>query len=296
MHVRKGSVMRTRWAVLASSGVIALVATGCGQVGTGSGVPPGAETFEVPTYAWNGDGMAALVTGRLAFTEDGCTLIYQPGQETLATPVVFPDAEGVRFANGVRAVTKQGSGRVFAVEGQEFSYGGGWVPPGEEWDQLCGPYDGGDIAWINDEPAHPAMTGDPPPPDGPVPTRAATAEDLGWYAVPTFAWDPAQGGDSALLEGTVTMTADGCATIVTDDGTTGLVLPNARGKREPSGGSAMILSTFPDGSTTNMAMNGDPVSFAGGTAGDSGDVVEQWDSLCPDSPADRLFIVHDTQP
>ena len=114
--------------------------------------------------------------------------------------------------------------------------------------------------------------------------------------MPTFAWDPAAGGDSALLEGSVTMTADRCATIVTDDGTTGLVLPNARGKREPSLGSVMILSTFPDGTETNMAMDGDPVSFAGGTAGDSGDVVEQWDSLCPGSPVDRLFIVQDTQP
>ena len=164
---------------------------------------PGAESFEVPTYAWDGAGMDALVTGRLAFTDDGCTLIYQPGQEGLATPVVFPDAEGVRFTNGVQPVTRQGSGRVFAVEGQEFSYGGGWVPPGEAWSELCGPYDGGD-AWINDEPAHPALKGDPPTPDGPVPTRAATAEELGWYEVPTFAWDPAQGGDSALLEGTVT--------------------------------------------------------------------------------------------
>lgn len=288
--------MRTRWAVVASAGVLALVASGCGVAAVGPVTLPGAESFEVPTYAWNGDGMDALVTGRLAFTDDGCTLIYQPGQETLATPVIFPDAEGVRFANGVRAVTRQGSGEVFAVEGQEFSYGGGWVPPGEAWSRLCGPYDGGDIAWINDEPAHPAMTGDPPAPDGPVPTRAATAEELGWYAVPTFEWDPAQGGDSALLEGSVTMTADGCATIVTDDGTTGLVLPNARGKREPSVGTVMILSTFPDGTQTNMAMDGDPVSFAGGESGDSGDVAEQWDSLCPDSPVDRLFIVQDTQP
>ncbi|MGA8046458.1 MAG: hypothetical protein WCA30_09345 [Dermatophilaceae bacterium] len=122
--------MRTRWAVLASAGIMTLVASGCGEATVGPGTLPGAETFEVPTYAWNGDGMDALVTGRLAFTDEGCALIYQPGQETLVTPVVFPDAEGVRFANGVRAVTRQGSGEVFAVEGQEFSYGGGWVPPG----------------------------------------------------------------------------------------------------------------------------------------------------------------------
>lgn len=57
------------------------------------GAPPGAQTFEVPTYTWTGDGMDALVTGRLAFADDGCTLIYESGQEAFATPVVFPDAD-----------------------------------------------------------------------------------------------------------------------------------------------------------------------------------------------------------
>lgn len=153
----------------------------------------------------------------------------------------------------------------------------------------------GEIAWINDEPAHPAPTADPPLPGKPVPTRAATAEELGWYAVPTFAWDPARGGDQALVEGTVTMSADGCATIVDGDDTTGLVLPNARGKRDPVGGSAMILSSFPDGTETTMATDGDLVSFAGGTVS-SADVADQWENLCPDSPVDRLFIVQDTRP
>ncbi|MCA1792168.1 MAG: hypothetical protein LC667_20665 [Thioalkalivibrio sp.] len=58
----------------------------------------------------------------------------------------------------------------------------------------------------------------------------------------------------------------------------------------------MILASFPDGTETNMAMDGDPVSFAGGETSDSGDVVDQWKALCPDSPVDRLFLVHDTQP
>ena len=75
---------------MASAGVLALVASGCGVAAVGPVTLPGAETFEVPTYAWNGDGMDALVTGRLAFTDDGCTLIYQPGQETLATPASSP--------------------------------------------------------------------------------------------------------------------------------------------------------------------------------------------------------------
>ena len=261
----------------------------------GTDALPGAETFEVPTYGWTGAGMDALVSGRLAFTDDGCTLIYQSGPEALATPVVFPDAEGVRFANGVRAVTSRETGQVFAVEGQEFSYGGGWVPPGEAWTEPCGAYDGSEIAWINDQAALPSPTADPPPPAGPVPTRAATAEELGWYAVPTFTWDPAQGGDQALVEGTVTMSADGCPTIVDADGTTGLVLPNARGQRDPAGGVAMILSSFPDGPEAVMATDGDLVSFAGGT-GAGADIVDQWENLCPDSPVDRLFVVQDTQP
>ncbi|KAB7741969.1 hypothetical protein GA707_17405 [Nostocoides sp. F2B08] len=288
--------MGTRRAVLTSAGLIALSVTGCGDAGPAPGIPSGAETFEVPTYDWTGDGMDALVTGRLAFTDDGCTLIYQSGQEALATPVVFPDAQGVRFANGVRAVIRQGSGEVFAVEGEEFSYGGGWVTPGEAWTEPCGAYSGGDLAWINDEPAHPAPTADPPPPPEPVPTRAASAGELGWYAVPTFSWDPAQGGDQALIEGTVTMTADGCATVVREGEVVGLVLPNARGKRDPDGDDAMILSSFPDGTETNMAMHGDPVSFAGSATEDSGPVVDQWTTLCPESPVDGLFIVQDTQP
>ena len=57
----------------------------------------------------------------------------------------------------------------------------------------------------------------------------------------------------------------------------------------------MILSSFPDGTETVMATDGDPVAFAGGTGADS-DIDDQWENLCPDSPVDRLFVVQDTQP
>lgn len=45
--------MRIRCALLASAGVIALVATGCGDDEIGRGAPAGAETFQVPTYGWD---------------------------------------------------------------------------------------------------------------------------------------------------------------------------------------------------------------------------------------------------
>lgn len=199
----------------------------------GPDLPDGAEAFTIPTYAWDrGGGNDALVSGRLGFTADGCTLLYQQGDPASVEPVVFPNAIGVRFGNGVRAVVHEDSGKVYAVEGQEVGYGGGWIRVGDDtWSGQCGEWSA-DIAWVNDDPAQDALTSDPPPPDEPVPTRVASEEEMGWYDVPTFQWDPAEGGDAALLEGTVSMTADGCAVIQSDDPprTTGLVLPNAHGQ------------------------------------------------------------------
>lgn len=260
----------------------------------GPALPPGAWEFTVPTYEGSGAGMDALITGRLGFTEAGCTLIYQPGDPGSVRPVVFPDAVGVSFSNGVRAVVHERTGRVFAVEGQEFSYGGGWVPAGRTWTQGCGQWRA-DVAWINDDPADGPLTGDPAPPEQPAPTRLATEAEMGWYDVPTFAWDPAQGGDAALLEGTVSMTADGCAVVEVEDRqqTVGLVLPDAQGMRQDS--RPMIFSTFPGGGQTMMAQEGLTVSYGGGFT-QTAEFTTQWQRLCPRSPVDALFLVQDQMP
>ncbi|MDO5503732.1 MAG: hypothetical protein Q4G67_11220 [Actinomycetia bacterium] len=277
--------------------VIAIVSALLAACGTAS-LPAGAERFEVPTYDWGrGDGMGALLSGRLAFTEDGCTLLVSMEGDGLAQPVVFPNAAGLRFENGVRAVIEADSGKVYAVEGQEFSYGGGWVRPPESWTEQCGDYSPDDVAVINDDPANPAPTTDPEPYAGDLPTEVPSREDRGWYAVPTFAWQPADGGDSALLDGTVTMSDDGCATVESPDGIAGLVIPNAWGKNDEGyAGGRAIFAWFDTGSSGVMAEDGMEVSFAGGFTDVAGDHGQQWNELCPDTPVDTLFLVQDDTP
>lgn len=272
--------------------VLALLA-GCGQEVGQSQLPEGASTFSVPTYEWGRDaGMDALVSGYLAFTDDGCTMIYQPGTKDSARPVVFPNAVGVRYSNGVRAVVGDG-GRVYAVEGQSFEYGGGWVPPTQSWTSQCGRYDENEVASINDDPAHGPLTTDPAPPAEAAPTRLPTAQERGWYDVPTFSWHPDDGGDGALLEGTVHLTEDGCAVLQHEASNTGLVLPNARGHRGDYPGGAVILSTFPE-SDGVMAEDDTQASYSGGFRDRSGELGADWERLCPESPVDDLFQVYDT--
>lgn len=272
--------------------------TGGARPAAGPDLPDDANVFTVPTYDWDrGWGMDALLTGRLGFTEDGCTLIYQQDDPASVGPVVFPDAVGVTFGNGVRAVVHEDSGKVYAVEGREFEYAGGWITVRDDtWSGQCGEWPAS-VAWINDDPAADALTTDPPPPDDPAPTRVATEEEMGRYAVPTLDWDPAAGGETALLEGTVTMTEDGCAVVLSGEPprTTGLVLPHAHGQYLDDG-RPVIYSEFPDGSGALMAEEGLEVSFAGGSTARAGELGEQWDRLCPASPVDSLFVVQDTLP
>lgn len=109
-------------------------------------------TFTVPSYAWDGDGNEALVSGTLWVTQDGCTLV-ESGARTY--PVVFPDAVGVAYVNGARAVV-DGQGRVYAVSGQSFEYAGGFAPPGSTvaraWQEQCGD-PGEETAYVNDRAA-----------------------------------------------------------------------------------------------------------------------------------------------
>lgn len=113
----------------------------------------------------------------------------------------------------MRVVVRQGSGEVFAVEGEEVRLRRRLGVPGDVWTEPCGAYSGGDIAWINDAPAHPAVTAVPSPPTVPVPTRAASAEELGWYAVPTVAWDPARAGDGDRVSFAGSVLRDGGDTV-----------------------------------------------------------------------------------
>ena len=115
--------------------------------------------------------MDALVSGRLGFTTEGCPVMYEAepgaGEDVSETgePVLFPNAIGIRYSNGVRAVADSATGKVFAVEGQRFEYGGGWGTATEDWTAKCGPSEHGEIAFINDEPAIEPFEDDPPLPD-----------------------------------------------------------------------------------------------------------------------------------
>jgi len=148
---RNGSAQRHRprarlSACLASVAVIALLVTGCG-IGSRAYQPaaggPVVSTFKVPTYAWDkGSGMDALVSGTLWFTAEGCTLLSSgKGRDRVTQAVFFPNATGVTYDNGVRAVVDP-DGSVFAVEGQEFAYGGGFgvradSDLGKQWLDQC---------------------------------------------------------------------------------------------------------------------------------------------------------------
>lgn len=274
---------------------LVVLLAGCGQSTGPATLPAGAVTFDVPTYEWGRDGgMDAGVTGHLAFTDEGCTMLYQPGQEDQALPLVFPNATGIRYSNGVRAVIDE-HGELYGVEGQQVSYAGGWVDPNESWTATCGAYDGPEVVMVNDEPAHGALETEPPPPGAAVPTRLPTAADLGWYDVPTFEWDPAEGGDAALLEGRVEFTDDGCAVIDHDGVRSGLVLPNAKGHRGDHPGGAGIYATFPEEETL-IAEPGARAFYGGGFHDNSGEFGDEWTRLCPSSAVDNLFYVYVEDP
>jgi hypothetical protein len=69
-----------------------------------------------------------------------------------------------------------------------------------------------------------------------------------------------------LLEGTVSLTEDGCAVLEHEARTTGLVLPNARGHLGDYPGGAAIFSTFPELETV-MAEDGAEAAYGGGHPG-----------------------------
>ncbi len=98
-----------------------------------------------------------------------------------------------------------------------------------------------------------------------------------------------------MLEGTVSLTEDGCAVLEHEARTTGLVLPNARGHLGDYPGGAAIFSTFPELETV-MAEDGAEAAYGGGHRDLSRELGADWQRLCPASPVDDLFQVYDTDP
>lgn len=256
------------------------------------------ETFPVPTFPWDDvTGMEALVSGTLAFTDEGCTMLVRPDEPEdppRVQLVIFPDATGLRYENGVRAVADS-RGRVYAVEGQEFSYGGGWVTPNEEqaaeWAALCGIDTLRSTALINARPTLDPLTEPPPVPEVDLPTRLPTDEEQGYFEVPTFAWDPAEGGDSAGIEGTLRFEGN-CPVLGEGGALNGLVFPNAEGHRNPASpdGPAAIHLTHPGGSSA-AAYEGDHVVLAFAKAG-----ATEWERLCGDVEVDSVLQIYQEFP
>ena len=307
---RAASRSRRPWivagALLAAATVAALVWANLpstdAEVGpAGEFVPPAdgpiVSTFPVPTYAWDeGGGDAAQVSGVLALTDAGCPMLVADGR---ATALLLPNATGVTYDNGVRGVV-DAEGRVYAVEGQQLEYAGGWQEPAagefaEGWQALCGDTPARDVIYVNSVAAHEALTEAPALPPEDLPTAPTTAEELGWFPVPTFefggdAWPTSEAG---LIEGVVEFTDDGCPYVETDGVRTGLVFPNAEGFQAPgTDDPRLIYASFPEqGSTGMMAEEGQPIFWGGGgRAADD----EHWTAVCQDSPVDAVFIVQDT--
>lgn len=260
---------------------------------------PVVSTFALPSYDWDGaSAMEANISGILSFTPEGCTLMsLVEGESRHTQAVFFPNATGVTFDNGTRAVVDR-HGDVFAIEGRAFAYAGGFVlaadsEMGRDWAAQCpGPgVRGGAV--VNDEPATERVTTSPAGPDQALPTALPSDHELGYYAVPTFAWDPEQNRDTSRIEGRVNFTDEGCPVVDLGEleSSVGLIFPNAEGHRSPQNpGRSTVQGSFPNGTSGTMAINGEKVSLGGGyrQADD-----ERWTSVCRDAPVERTFQVFD---
>ncbi|WP_109472597.1 hypothetical protein [Ornithinimicrobium cavernae] len=304
LQIRAGGRRRRRTllglgALAAAAAVAAVVWVNLPSAGDPFVAPadgPIADTFEVPTYAWDeGGGDDALVAGSLAFTDAGCPLLVF-GES--ATALFLPNATGVTYDNGVRGVV-DARGRVYATEGQTMEYAGGWQEPmtGEfaaSWEALCGATPARDAAYVNDVAAHEPLTEAPPLPAADQPTAPTTREEAGWFDVPTFAF----GGEAwptseeALFEGTVEFTEEGCPVADGPSGRTGLVFPNAEGFDNPDAEEPrMVYAYFEGGTSGVIAIEGEPGSWGGGYREPD---HEFWTGVCQGEPVDRVFIVQDS--
>ncbi|MGO1583044.1 MAG: hypothetical protein ACTHXO_07460 [Actinomycetaceae bacterium] len=281
---------------VAAAAVLGLLLAGCAsgdttESSTGGDTPASTTSFDVPTYDWDGaSAMEARVSGRLSFTDDGCTLLSFEGDE-LGRPVVFPDAVGIEFENGVRGVAHESSGEVFAVEGEEFAYAGGAVPADEDWTEPCGGDEFLAATYINDEPAHGPATEEPAPVTADLPDRVGTPEERGYYEVPTYPLGPDDPVMESFAMGTVTMTEDGCPVFAGGGGTTGIALPNATGRHTDDGDVVQWEIAGQGGRTT---FDGDDRGFGGGPADEQehADLYAQWARLCPADPVTEIWLGH----
>lgn len=288
---------------LVSLAVIASLSIGCG-VGSRPYEPPAGapivSTFKVPTYAWDeGSGMAARVSGTLWFTPEGCTLLSNgQGRDQVTRPVFFPNATGVTYDNGVRAVVDPDGG-VFAVEGLEFAYGGGFVVSaesdlGKQWLAQCPGTEVREGAVVNDHPESPPSTVAPPAPAHPGPTAPSTAEELGYFPVPTYEWK-ADGDSAGFVTGTVSFVGGRCPVMTTSTGAheqrVGLVFPNAEGyQHDQRAPRPVIYSSLPSGTSGSMVEDEQLTGVHGRTASRNG---SSWVALCATVPVDSVFYVQD---
>jgi hypothetical protein len=294
---------RRRWMVLLATAVVTAIAGGVWWMSRSRPYVPAANgpavsTFAVPTYAWDGgSGMDAAVSGTLWFTPEGCTLLGNgEGDQQTAQAVIFPNATGVTYDNGVRAVVNA-DGDVYAVEGQPFSYAGGYgVTPetdtGRRWLEQCPTANLREGALVNDHPATPELARAPEAPSGAGPTAPTPDKELGFFTVPTFTWDPADGGKDGTATGTLTLTSTGCPVLLDRAGSTiGLVFPNAEAFDDPNTPDGpSIYSSFPNGTSGMMATDGERLSLQGEAAEPTDPV---WASPCSAADVDTVFYVHD---
>lgn len=294
---------RRRWRVLLAVAAVTAIVGGVWWVSRSRPYAPAADgpvasTFEVPTYAWDGgSGMDAAVSGTLWFTPDGCTLLGTgEGDQQTAQAVIFPNATGVTYDNGVRAVV-DADGDVYAVEGQSFSYAGGYVvtpdtDTGRRWLEQCPTANLRDGALVNDHPATPELTSAPEAPAVAGPTAPTSDEELGFFTVPTFTWDPADGGKDETTKGTLTLTSTGCPVLLDSGGSTiGLVFPNAEAFDDPrTADGPSIYSSFPNGTSGMMATHGELLALLGEAAEPTDPI---WTAPCSAADVDMVFYVYD---
>jgi hypothetical protein len=188
---------------------------------------------------------------------------------------------------------------VFAVEGQEFAYGGGFVVDedsdlGKQWLAQCPGTEVREGAVINDEPASPPSTVAPPRPARPGPTAPSTAGELGYFPVPSYEWTPDAGGPD-FVTGTVTMADGRCPVMTTSAGDherdVGLAFPNAEGfQHAQQAPRTVIYSTLPSGTSGLMVEDGQLTGFHGRTASSRDSA---WAALCTKVPVDSVFYVQD---
>lgn len=254
--------------------------------------------FVVPTYPWGSPtAEEALIEGRLGFTDSGCpvSLPDRPSAGSESVPLLFPEAIGVRWANGVRGVLGP-DGRLFGIEGQPVAYTGGYSSSGDDAEitpaDVCGelPASVG-VFRVQEDPGRAAPDAPPPGVEGSDPLAR-------WVDVPTFARVPEEGGDAAAVAGVVEFPTRSCPAVRTVDGQLiGLVLPTAQGMVGTEGGGLVRYRDPGTGVERPWFAEGDEVLLGGGGGGGGGGGAQpEWDALCQDLVVDDVFRVDDQPP